>query len=94
MPLTIFLGFPILLALGGAVYYLVKKHLPNGTVWFFLFCIALMAALVLVTILDTKQDGGSLLSGLRGLCLGLEVITCLLAAFFIPFLATHPNIYE
>jgi hypothetical protein len=94
MPLSIFLGFPILLALAGSIYFLLKKHLAGGTSWFVFFCISFMAALLLITILDTRGDGSGLLTGLRGLCLGLEIITCLLAAFFIPYLATHPKIYE
>jgi hypothetical protein len=94
MPLSIFIGFPILLALGGCAYFLIKKHLPAGTSWFIFFCLSLMAALLWITILDTSQDGGSLLTGLRGLCLGMEIITFLLAALMIPYLALHPKIYE
>jgi hypothetical protein len=94
MPLSIFIGFPILLALAGCAYYLLKRHLPAGTSWFIFFSIALMGALFLTTILDTKQNGGTLFSGLRGLCLGMEIITCLLAAFLIPYFAKHPGIYE
>jgi hypothetical protein len=94
MPLSIFIGFPILLAMAGCAYYLLQKHLRAGTSWFIFFCIALLAALVITTILDTKQNGGTLFSGLRGLCLGMEIITCLLAAGLIPYFARHPNIYE
>ena len=94
MPLSIFIGFPILLAMAGCAYYLLKRHLHAGSSWFIFFCIALMAALFLTTILDTKQNGGTLFSGLRGLCLGMEIITCLLAAGLIPYFARHPNIYE
>jgi hypothetical protein len=93
MPLSIFIGFPLLLALAGCSYYFIQKHLPSGTRWFIFFCLALMAALILTTILDTKSNGGILLSGLRGLCLGMEIITCILAAIFIPYFAKHPNIY-
>jgi hypothetical protein len=93
MPLSIFIGFPILLAMFGGAYYLLQRHLHAGTRWFIFLCIALMAALVLTTILDTKQNGGALFSGLRGLCLGMEIITCLLAAILIPYFARHPKIY-
>jgi hypothetical protein len=94
MPLTIFIGFPILLAVGGCAYFLLLKHLHAGTNWFIFFCITLLAALVAFTIMDTRQNEGSLFSGLRGLCLGMEIITCLLAAFLIPYFARHPKIYE
>lgn len=94
MPITLFVGFPILLVLGGFAYYLFQKHIPAGTTWFVVFCIAILAALILITVRDTRTEGGRLLSGLRGLCLGLEVIICLLAAFLIPFFRRHPGIYE
>lgn len=94
MPLTIFIGFPILLLLGGMFYYLIQRHLPNGTIWFSVFCISLMAALGILVMLDTRNHPGSILSGARGLFLGLTIITFLLAAFFIPYFARHPKIYE
>lgn len=94
MPFSIFIGFPILLSLAGCAYYLLQKHLHAGGNWFVFFCLALMAAAVFTTILDTRQNGGALLSGLRGLCLGMEIITCLLAALLIPYFAKHPQIYE
>jgi hypothetical protein len=94
MPLSIFLGFPILLGLAGCAYFLLKKHLARGASWFVFFSIALMVALVLITFLDTSESGGGIFSGLRGLCLGMEIITCLLSAILIPWLASHPNIYE
>ncbi len=94
MPVTIFIGFPVLLMMGGYAYFLLQKHMKTGTGWFVFFCIAFMAALIMVTILDTRRNGGTLLSGLKGLCLGLEIITCLLAAIFIPYFARHPKIYE
>jgi drug/metabolite transporter (DMT)-like permease len=94
MPLSIFIGFPILLTMGGYAYFLVQRHLPKGLNWFIFFITALLAALVLITFLDTRRNGGALLSGLRGLSLGIEIITCLLAVFLIPFFARHPKIYE
>lgn len=94
MPLSIFLGFPILLMVAGYIFFLIKKHLHAGTGWFVFFSLALLAALIAVTLLDTRKDQNGLFSGVRGLCLGLEIITCLLAAFLIPFFAQHPKIYE
>ena len=94
MPISLFIGLPILLVLGGFAFFLLKKHLHRGAVWFIIFCVAIMIALLVITIDDTRGEGGSLLSGLRGLCLGLEIITCLIAAFLIPYFAGHPKIYE
>ncbi len=94
MPFSIFLAFPLFLMMGGCAYYLLQRHLPGGTGWFIFFCFALMISMISITVLDTKQNEGTLLSGLRGLCLGMEVITCIFAAFLIPYFARHPKIYE
>ena len=94
MPLTIFIGFPILLLVGGMCYFLIQKHLPNGKMWFSILCITILAALVVLVIQDTRNHHGSIMSGARGLFLGMIVITFLLAAFLIPYFARHSKIYE
>jgi hypothetical protein len=94
MPLTIFIGFPSLLLLAGMCYFLIQKHLPNGNMWFSALSMTIMAALIIFVIEDTRHHHGSLLSGSRGLFLGLVVITFLLAAFLIPYFARHAKIYE
>ena len=94
MPLTIFIGFPILMAMAGSAYFLLQKHLLSGTTWFIIICFIGMIALLTVTILDTRLNHGILLSGARGLFLGMVIITSLLAAFLIPYLARHSKIYQ
>ncbi len=94
MPISIFIGFPILLVLGGFSYYLFQKHLRKGSFWFAVFCTAFLVVLILITLQDTRHEQGTVFSGLRGLCLGLEVITAIIAMFFIPYFAKHPQIYE
>ncbi len=94
MPLTIFIGFPILMAMAGSAYFLLQKHLLSGTIWFVIICFIGMIALLLVTILDTRLNHGALLSGARGLFLGMVIITSLLGAFLIPYLARHSKIYQ
>ena len=94
MPLTIFIGFPILMAMTGSAYFLLQKHLHSGTTWFVLFCLCGMIALLLITIYDTRLNHGSLLTGARGLFLGMVIITSLLASFLIPYLAKHSKIYQ
>jgi hypothetical protein len=42
---------------------------------------------------DIALNGPAILSAVRGLCPGMEMGTCLLAAFLIPFLTKHPKIY-
>jgi hypothetical protein len=93
MPLTIFVGLPILLVLVGCAYYLFQKHLISGTLWFVVLCLVGMLVLIAVTIRDTWMNTGTLLSGARGLFLGLVVITFLLAAFLLPYLARHSKIF-
>jgi hypothetical protein len=93
MPLSIFIGLPILPAMAGCAYYLLYKHLHAGTAWFIFFCVALLAAVLVIVALDTRQTGGNVLSGIRGFCLGMEIITCLVAAILIPYFARHPKIY-
>lgn len=94
MPLTIFIGFPILLLLGGMCYFLMQKHLPNGKMWFSILSIICMAALLVFVMHDTRLHHGSFLSGSRGLFMGLIIITFGLAAFLIPYFARHSKIYE
>ena len=53
MPLSIFVGFPILLSMCGYAYFLMQRHLPSGLIWFIFFIIAFLIAMVLITILDT-----------------------------------------
>jgi hypothetical protein len=94
MPLTIFIGFPILLSMSGSAYFLLQKHLRSGATWFVIICLIGMIALLLVTIRETSLNHGSLITGARGLFLGMELITFFLAAFLIPYLAKHSRIYS
>ena len=93
MPVTLFIGLPILLVLFGGAYYLFQKHLRNGTSWFAGICLAGMVALIMVTLQDTRLNHGELFSGARGLFLGIVIITFLLAAFLVPYLARHSKIF-
>jgi magnesium-transporting ATPase (P-type) len=93
MPLTIFIGYPILMVLAGVAYFLLQKHLHSGAIWFMGICFIGMIALLIVTIRDTSLNHGTLLTGARGLFLGMVVIT-FLAALLIPYLARHSKIYQ
>jgi hypothetical protein len=94
MPLTIFIGYPILMVLAGSAYFLLQKHLHRGATWFMSICFISMIALLIVTIQDTRLNHGALLTGARGLFLGMIIITFLLATFLIPYLARHSKIYQ
>ena len=94
MPVTIFIGFPILMVLAGSAYFLLEKYLHGGPVLFMSICFISMIALLIVTIGDTRVNHGALLTGARGLFLGMVVITFLLAAFLVPYLARHSKIFQ
>lgn len=94
MPFSIFIGFPILLALIGCAYFLLRKYLHVHERGFILFCAVAMVLFSLIIVLETQQNQGSFFSGFRGLCLGLVIITFSLAAIFIPYLSRHPDLYE
>ena len=94
MPLTIFIGYPILMVLAASVYFLLQKHFRRGPVWFMSICFISMIALLTLTIRDTRVNHGALLTGARGLFLGMVFISFLLAAFLIPYLARHSKIYQ
>jgi len=94
MPLTIFIGYPILMVLAGVAYFLLQKHLHLGAIWFMGICMIGMISLFIVSIRDTRMNHGALLSGARGLFLGMLIISFLLAAFLIPYLARHSKIYQ
>lgn len=94
MPLTIFIGFPIINAIAGYIYFLLRKYLHGGRIGFMIFCLVALAVSVIITVVDTKNNSGSLFSGIRGLFLGMELITCILAAILIPYFAKHPEMYE
>jgi hypothetical protein len=94
MPLTIFIGLPVLMVLAGSAYFLLQRHLHSGGRWFKSICFISMVLLLIVTIQDTPVNHGPLLTGARGLFLGMVVITFLPAAFLIPYLARHSKIYQ
>jgi hypothetical protein len=94
MPLSIFIGFPILMVLAGAAYFLLQKHLHLGVAWFTGICMIGLITLLIVIFRDTIMNHGALLSGARGLFLGMLIISFLLAAFLIPYLARHSKIYQ
>ncbi len=94
MPVSLFIGLPVLLVMGGFAYFLLVKHLPAGHSWYIVLSLVFLAALIIVTILDTRQNSNGLFAGMRGLCIGLEIITTLLAIILIPYFARHSRIYE
>jgi hypothetical protein len=92
MPFSIFTAFPLFGLASGGAYYLFANHLHRGNALFTIVWISVMAILVILTIF-TGHSVPTGFEGYRGLFVGIELITGLLAAFLIPFFAHHPNLY-
>lgn len=92
-PAYIFVFIPIVSALVGCLYHVCRTYLKRGTVGFIALCIILIAGLVWGTISGTTYNTGPLFSGIRGMYIGIESITLILAAIFIPLLVQHPKFW-
>jgi hypothetical protein len=85
-PLLIFIGFPILFVITGVILYEMIDRIKNGRMWFtVLFLLLMMLALVF------DVNGQS--KGSEGLLLGIILITGLLMALLLPYLATHAKVF-
>jgi hypothetical protein len=93
MPVTIFIGLPVLGAVAGYIYFLLHKYLHAGKGGFIVCCLVLLAGCTMFTVLKTTNSGG-IFSGTRWLYLGIEILACVLAALLIPYFARHPEVYE
>lgn len=89
-PLFIIIGFPILLTLSGILFFCLNWYLSKGDTWYSIFFVLLM--LVAIT-LDLFSAIGPISGGVKGLLFGIEVITGILAAFLLPYIARHPKIF-
>lgn len=92
MPFTIFTAFPLFGLVSGGAYFLFANNLRRGNALFSIIWVLVMLILVIISAMtgDSVPPG---LKGFRGLFVGIELITGLLAAFGIPFLAHHPSLY-
>ena len=92
-PAYIFVFIPIISALTGCLYYICRNYLRRGTFWFILICAIAITAMVWATISGTEHNTGPFFSGFRGMYVGIESITLILAAIFIPYLVQHPKFW-
>ena len=92
-PAYIFVFIPIVSALAGCLYYACRNYLKKGTAVFVILCVVVVTALVIATISGTSKNTGLLFSGFRGMYIGIETITFILAAIFIPFFVKHPDFW-
>lgn len=89
-PLIIFTAFPILLIISSWIYFLMIRHISHGRSWYYLFCAVVTAG----SLYACSLASSGLLAGVGGLCAGMSIITGLLAAFLVPWLYGHPDIYH
>jgi hypothetical protein len=89
-PLLIFIAFPLLLVIAGFVFLGMVELFRNGELLFVVLAL-LVTIGAIVFILVTKE--GPVMSGGKGLLLGVTAIAGLVIAFLLPFLGTHPKIF-
>lgn len=89
-PSIIFVAFPLLMVIAGFVFLGMVEVFKNGELLFVVLVLALMIAAV-VFVLVFRQ--GPVMSGAKGLLLGVIPVGGLIMAFLLPFLGTHPKIF-
>lgn len=93
MPFSIFLCFPLLHMVTGMIYHLFVGHLRNGRTIFsitFLLLTVISAFAIAYSGSDVPEPE---IGVVRGLFVGIDLITGLMAVFFIPFFAAHSGIF-
>jgi len=89
-PMVIFIGVPLLMVLAGFLFLGMVEQFKNGEFLYILLALALTIGGIVV-VLIVKE--GPMLSGSKGLLLGIITIGGLISAFLLPFLGTHPKIF-
>jgi hypothetical protein len=84
-PLPIYVGFPILMIAAGVIFLGAVEFIRRGRLFFTIFFLSLTLLAIVFSVRSAN--------GVRGLLLGMEIITGLLISFLLPFLATHPKIF-
>jgi hypothetical protein len=89
-PMVIFIGVPLLMVLAGFLFLGMVEQFKNGEFLYILLALVLTIG-GFVVVLVVKE--GPLLSGSKGLLLGIITIGGLISTFLLPFLGTHPKIF-
>jgi len=90
-PVPIFVAVPVLLIIAGVIFFEMVEFIKIGKL---LFTALFLALTLLAIVIDVFQNGDrNGLSGMHGLLLGIEIVTGLIVALLLPFLATHPRIF-
>ena len=85
-PMLIFMAMPLLFIITSFIFFEMVEFLKRGKLIFTVLSLMLLAVAVIVGFSEA-------ISGINGLLFGMAIITGLLIAFLLPFLATHPNIF-
>ena len=89
------ISFSILICMaGGIIYFLLNKYFAKGTVIYIILFVALTVAGLFMHMSSYMPNGEPISSGgIKGLKIGLDIITGDSAAFLVPYLAEHPKIW-
>jgi hypothetical protein len=89
-PMVIFIAVPLLMVIAGFLFLGMVELFRNGELLYILLALALTIGGIVVVLLVNE---GPMLSGSKGLLLGIIAIGGLISAFLLPFLGTHPKIF-
>jgi len=89
-PMVIFIAVPLLMVIAGLLFLGMVELFKNGELLYILLAVVLtIGGFVIVLVVNE----GPMLSGRKGLWLGIITIGGLISAFLLPFLGTHPKIF-
>ena len=85
-PLLIFIGFPLLFLVVAVIYYEMVEFIKKGGLIFTVLFVLIMAVGIISSITQYGR-------GMEGFLLGIILITGIMMAFLLPYLATHAKIF-
>src|SRR6266498_5608929 len=89
-PLSIFIAVPLLLVLAGFVFLGMVELFRQGELYFIVLALLLTVGTIVFELVFKE---GPVMSGSKGLILGIVAIAGLIISFLLPFLGTHPKIF-
>lgn len=89
-PSIVFISFPLFFVFAAFVFLGMVEVLKKGELFFVILALLLTLGAI---VFDLFFKEGPVWSGVKGLVLGIEVITGLTVSLLLPFLATHPKIF-
>ena len=89
--LTIFVGIPVLLTVAGLLFSWLKRYVYKGTMW---YSVLFILFVVFVIFTGLMAPGKISLEGYKGILIGVEIITGLIAIFLVPYIARVLSIFR